>query len=153
MRERPTDELIEEAAEPLPPMALETVVPTMSSPARGPWSSESEPTAEAVALAPVPDQPVATDTRRRELELAIVVGLGGAGWFATADVRVAILVFALGFAVIGLRWTDRHLPFSFGQGFIGYRADLGWPRGVQEDDDVHWNWRTASPAASRDRNG
>ena len=74
-----------------------------------------------------------------------MVGVGAAGWFSAADVRIAILVFALGFAVIGLRWTDRHLPFPFGQGFIGYRADLGWPQGVQEDDDVHWNWRPEAP--------
>ena len=40
MRERPTDELIEEAAEPLPLMALEAVAPTMSSPATGHWPGE-----------------------------------------------------------------------------------------------------------------
>jgi len=153
MRERPTDELIEEAAEPLPLMALEAVAPTVSSPVLelGP-REHSAPTFEVVDATPLPEPFMATVTWRRGLELAIVVGVGAAGWFAAGDVRIAVLAFVLGFAVIGLRWTDRHLPFSFGQGFIGYRADLGWPRGVQEDDDVHWNWRPASVTASRDRN-
>lgn len=31
---------------------------------------------------------------------------------------------------------------SFGEGFLGYAARDGWPHGVQEDDDVHWNWKT-----------
>jgi hypothetical protein len=34
-----------------------------------------------------------------------------------------------------------------------FRApDLGWPSGVQEDDDLHWTWTTAGarrPAAPR----
>ena len=33
------------------------------------------------------------------------------------------------------------VPFSFGEGFVGYRPDTAWPRGVQEDDDVRWDWR------------
>jgi hypothetical protein len=43
--------------------------------------------------------------------------------------------------VLAVRFVDRHVAFSFGAGFVGYRGDLGWPHGVQEDDDVHWNWR------------
>jgi hypothetical protein len=35
---------------------------------------------------------------------------------------------------------------SFGEGFLGYTARDGWPHGVQEDDDVHWNWKTARTA-------
>jgi hypothetical protein len=34
---------------------------------------------------------------------------------------------------------------SFGEGFLAYTARDGWPHGIQEDDDVHWNW---SPARS-----
>jgi hypothetical protein len=30
--------------------------------------------------------------------------------------------------------------FSLGDGFLPYRPDTGWPQGVQEDNDVHWNW-------------
>ncbi len=42
-----------------------------------------------------------------------------------------------------LRTIDRRITFSFGAGFLGYRSDMGWPQGVQEDDDVHWRWRPA----------
>jgi hypothetical protein len=34
-------------------------------------------------------------------------------------------------------------------GIFRYRA-LGWPSGVQEDDDMHWRWRP-SPAPSTPR--
>jgi hypothetical protein len=39
-----------------------------------------------------------------------------------------------------LRAIHRRVGFSFGEGFIGYRSDDAWPRGIQEDDDVHWQW-------------
>ena len=29
---------------------------------------------------------------------------------------------------------------AFGSGFIGYRS-YGWPRGVQEDDEIHFSFR------------
>jgi hypothetical protein len=37
------------------------------------------------------------------------------------------------------------IPFSFGEGFVGYRGDQGWPQGVQEDDDVRWSWSSSRP--------
>ena len=84
MRERRTDELIEEAAEPLPLMALEAVAPTMSSPAMGAGPDEpSEPAAERWGGRPrIPELSLATVPRRRELELAVVIGVGAGGWFA-----------------------------------------------------------------------
>ena len=30
--------------------------------------------------------------------------------------------------------------FGFGDGFVAFRPDTGWPHGVQEDDDFHWSW-------------
>jgi len=57
----------------------------------------------------------------------------------------------VGAAAAILRELDRrvaHVTFSFGDGFLPFRSDNGWPRGVQEDDDVHWNWspgRLAGP--------
>ena len=64
------------------------------------------------------------------------IGLGGALFVAT---------------IISVRFIDRHVTFSFGAGFVGYRADMGWPHGVQEDDDFHWDWRprTVSHATER----
>jgi hypothetical protein len=29
---------------------------------------------------------------------------------------------------------------GFGGTFLGPNLELGWPRGVQEDDDVTWHW-------------
>ena len=57
------------------------------------------------------------------------------------DERLAVA----GGVVVGVaaivRTLDRRITFSFGAGFVGYRSDMDWPRGVQEDDDVHWRWR------------
>ena len=74
--------------------------------------------------------------------VAVGAAAAGAGASAlTGDPRIGLaLIGVVGLASL-LRSADRRLPFSFGEGFVGYRADLGWPRGVQEDDDVHWAWR------------
>ena len=42
--------------------------------------------------------------------------------------------------------ASRRVPFSFGEGFVGYRPDPIWPQGVQEDDDVRWDWRDPRPS-------
>ena len=54
-------------------------------------------------------------------------------------------------AVIALMVREAHLradrsTISFGEGFLGYTARDGWPHGVQEDDDVRWNWSTVRAA-------
>lgn len=33
--------------------------------------------------------------------------------------------------------------FSFGDGFLPFRPLNAWPQGVQEEDDVRWNWSPA----------
>jgi hypothetical protein len=53
--------------------------------------------------------------------------------------------------IVALAVREAHLradrsTISFGEGFLGYAARDGWPHGVQEDDDVHWNWKTARSA-------
>ena len=64
------------------------------------------------------------------------IGLGGALFLAM---------------IVSVRFIDRHVTFSFGAGFVGYRSDMGWPHGVQEDDDFQWDWRprTVSHASER----
>ena len=50
---------------------------------------------------------------------------------------------AIGVAAAVIRTLDLQVArvgFSFADGFIGYRPQTGWPHGVQEDDEVHWNW-------------
>jgi hypothetical protein len=59
------------------------------------------------------------------------------GWEAAAVVAVvAILI-----REARLRATRSSL--SFADGFLAYAGDGRWPHGVQEDDDVHWNWSAA----------
>lgn len=78
---------------------------------------------------------------------AAATGIGAAA--ATGDPRVGLaLAGIVGLAVV-IRSADRRLPFSFGEGFVGYRTNLGWPRGVQEDDDVHWSWRATRQPSGR----
>ena len=53
--------------------------------------------------------------------------------------------------VVALMVREAHLradrsTVSFGEGFLGYRGRDGWPHGVQEDDDVHWNWKAVRSA-------
>ena len=143
--------------DPEPQVMLEVVEATMSSPMlRDEASLPIDPVELGLVPAPIPETPILMPilqpmTVAHRVELAIVVAVAVAAWIIAADVRVAIGVGSIGIAAVGIRWIDRHVSFSFGQGFVGYRADLGWPRGIQEDDDVHWNWRgstagTGSPA-------
>ena len=49
-----------------------------------------------------------------------------------------------------VRRRMERLPFTLADGFLPYRPDPDWPQGVQEEDDVRWNWRAAgSGTASR----
>jgi hypothetical protein len=78
--------------------------------------------------------------------LAVAASFGVA--LATRDARLGLA----GGALVGL-WTilrsiDRHVTFSFGSGFVGYRPDMGWPRGVQEEDGVRWRLHPRSRAAA-----
>jgi hypothetical protein len=56
------------------------------------------------------------------------------GW----EAAVVVAVVALLIREARLRATRSSL--SFADGFLAYAGDNRWPRGVQEDDDVHWNW-------------
>jgi hypothetical protein len=49
--------------------------------------------------------------------------------------------------VLGLV-ADRRTRFSFADGIFGYRADLGWPRGVQEAYDVAFRTPRSSDPGS-----
>jgi hypothetical protein len=65
-----------------------------------------------------------------------------AGW------QVAILA---GIGAAGYRALDRRIGragFTLGDGFLPYRPQTGWPQGVQEDDEVRWNWSPVRGAAT-----
>lgn len=52
-------------------------------------------------------------------------------------------------AILTMRWIGRRTQFGFGDGFIGYRGGLGWPRGVQEEYDVTWGSAGRRPTANQ----
>lgn len=69
--------------------------------------------------------------------------------FLMAGWQVAIVAAVLAPVARQLRrWANR-LTFSIGDGFLPYRAETGWPKGVREDDDVRWNWSTAASTSAR----
>jgi hypothetical protein len=51
-------------------------------------------------------------------------------------------------SVAGIR--DQLVAGWFATGFLGPRTDLGWPSGVQEDDDHHWTWSDPTTPARGD---
>ena len=81
------------------------------------------------------------------LPAAAALGIGTS--FASGDPRVGLVVGASIVFVPLLQAVDRRVSFSFGEGFVGYRSDMGWPRGVQEDDDFRWAWRPANRTSRR----
>ena len=80
------------------------------------------------------------------MELALTFGVGVVVFVVSGDPGLATVVAVVVAGAASVRFVDRHVGFSFGEGFVGYRGDPGWPQGVQEDDDVHWDWR---PRAGR----
>ena len=55
------------------------------------------------------------------------------------DLLTTIVVLLIGVAIVGWLATarDGRALDVFGSGFIGYRS-YGWPRGVQEEDSIHF---------------
>src|SRR3954453_960894 len=95
--------------------------------------------------------PLASDLADRllrvDLDRRLGRGLAVAGTAALAtlilsgDIRAAVGG-ALAVVIFVATWIlGGRVTFSFGQGVVGYRGDMGWPTGVQEEDDFHWNGR------------
>jgi hypothetical protein len=86
----------------------------------------------------------------RTADLWYAMAVGAAIGFMTSDTRLGVMSGVFIGLVEWVRSIDRRIPFSFGEGFIGYRSDMGWPHGVQEDDDFHWDWRPHGNASDAD---
>lgn len=146
----------DEDADGMPPPVerLEAVMPTISAPIL----SGAAPVAEAAPLPDVvdgvydviPALPALPALPPRSACLLVGFMVATAA-VAQIDVRLGLTFGALACAGVGVRWIDGRVTFSFGEGFVGYRGDPPWPHGVQEDDDVHWNWTTrqSGPQAHR----
>jgi hypothetical protein len=100
------------------------------------------PILEQRSAAPAPPP---ADPDRPGLDIpAVPVILRAVGWALLPAIPVLLLVgwlpaVVLGVVALGAR-EMRHASFGFGDGFLPFRAQDGWPRGVQEEDDVHWDW-------------
>lgn len=128
------------------PVPTERVAPAISSPLLHERDLEPPPSGDLEALPTdfaVPAIPVAEHPGWFVGAGLVVVGLVASA--VSGDPRMGIVLVSMAAWAGLIRSADRRLPFSFGEGFVGYRADLGWPQGVQEDDDVHWTWRPARP--------
>ena len=84
---------------------------------------------------------------RNILVLAGGVAAAAVVWLLSGDAGYAFWSGLVAAFLVASQVIDWPSSFSFGQGFVGYRPDPAWPQGVQEDDDVHWNWRPRRGAA------
>jgi hypothetical protein len=128
------------------PVRLQAVRPTISAPVlhdpppalEGPELSTAGQVRVLeieVPWAALPRSPL----RRSDLEVAASVAATVS--LVAVDVLVGLASGVLVCGIAALLRVDRRIPFSFGEGFIGYRGDPAWPRGVREDDDFRWNWK------------
>ena len=77
--------------------------------------------------------------------------IGPMGWGLLAAIPVFLVVgwqlaLLVGFASAIARSVDGLIARSnltFADGFIGFRAEAAWPKGVQEENEVRWNWSKA----------
>jgi len=123
------------------PERLEPVVPTVFALVHHDPATvlEDELGGTARVFPDVPTLPY----RRPDMEAvaAVVVAVS----LAANDIRLGLGCGVLVGVAAAVRLVDRRIPFSFGEGFVGYRSDAGWPRGVQEEDGVHWKWKRPGP--------
>ena len=80
----------------------------------------------------------------------VTVGLVG---FFSGEIVVSALAGLAALGALALRRLAMRERFGFGDGFTPFRSDMGWPQGVQEDDDFHWSWSSprdeTAPVARR----
>lgn len=57
--------------------------------------------------------------------------------------QVALIIGAASAIIRGVDGRIARSNLSFADGFLGFRSEAAWPKGVREDDDVHWNWSGA----------
>jgi hypothetical protein len=130
-------------------VALQPVVGTVSAPiiergrvAGDAAEADESPVVDAVAIAPSFDLPWVglwrPSIRVTGRAGAVVVGMAIAQ--ATGDVLLGATSGLLAWVIGQVQSVGRRVPFTFGEGFVGYRPDPVWPHGVQEDDDFRWNW-------------
>jgi hypothetical protein len=117
----------------LPP-ALHRPVARIRSPIaehRG-WASAQTVGLEGSATA-LPDAGVLAGPLVRALAVALPTAI-------VFGPQVGLLTGIIAVACGAFRDGRDGVSFTLGDGFLPYRPDTGWPRGVREDDDVRWSW-------------
>ena len=124
---------------------IERVVGSISAPVFLPAEGEADGDIDEL------DGPVAErmgvlwpESAGRSLAIALLVGL--VAGYVLNDARAGLALAVATWILLEIRIGIDMIPFSFGEGFLGYRSDQGWPQGVQEDDDVHWSWKGPAPS-------
>jgi hypothetical protein len=69
-----------------------------------------------------------------------------AAWLSE-NLGVGVACGAVLYVAAQLHRFDKGTDATFAGGFLGYRPDTGWPRGVQEDEDFRWTWNGPKPEA------
>jgi hypothetical protein len=96
-------------------------------------------------VAPAIETPVPQRGLVRAVEIAMLLVAAAAVTFATGDPDLGVGCGLVLFAAWSLRSVFERLPFSFGEGFVGYRPQAR-SHGIQEEDDVRWDWRDRGAA-------
>jgi hypothetical protein len=98
-------------------------------------------------------QPERADEERPTLlvpPLRTFIGPSGIALLAAAPLLLVVgwqAALVAGVLAPALREVHRlaaRVTFSFGDGFLPYRVEDGWPQGVQEEDEVRWKWSPTS---------
>jgi hypothetical protein len=80
---------------------------------------------------------------------AVPAGALAALLLATRDPALTILSGGAVYTARFLHAVAGNVRFGFGDGFLAFRSQMSWPRGVQEDDDFHWSWPSGGAPAPR----
>jgi hypothetical protein len=110
--------------------------------ARGGQPADLAQPAVAEAMDAVPPR-VAAQPRIGGREILVVVAVLIVAFvdpFGAAALAIASV------AVVIFRRSQASERYGFGDGFLPFKRELPWPRGVQEDDDFHFNWSGSSRA-------
>jgi hypothetical protein len=128
---------------------IERVVGSISAPVFLPFEASPTDAGFEELDGAADDRPGVMLTASAGRSVAIALAVGFAAGFALHDVRAGLGAAIAAWLLLEIQGVVDMIPFSFGEGFVGYRGDQGWPQGVQEDDDVKWSWnasRTSGPA-------
>ena len=107
----------------------------------GPEPADEDAVAASVGVAPELPWSSLLRQPRHVIVFTGAVAAAAVVWLLSGDAGNAFWSGLVAAFLVGSQVIDWPSSFSFGQGFVGYRPDAAWPQGVQEDDDVHWNWR------------